>query len=136
MDVAFSPDGKSVLTGISYNTAKLWSINGRLMYTFQGNQDFRYSVAFSPDGKIVLIGGNQTAKLWDLDLEHSLSAMCDHLHDFASLSNDPNIPEEDRKLRQRAKTACEGIPPPKTSFNFLNNGNLTILSSIVIGKRD
>ena len=104
---------------------------------FQGHQDEVNSVAFAPDGKSLLTGsGDKTAKLWDLDLEHSLAAMCDHLHYFASLSNDPNIPEEDRKLRQRAKTACEGIPPPKTSFNLLKNGNLTLLSSIFIGKRD
>jgi hypothetical protein len=53
-----------------------------------------------------------------------------------ALNDDRNIPEKDRKLRQRAKTACEGIPPPKTSFNLLKNGNLTLLSSIFIGKRD
>ncbi|MCA6540512.1 MAG: hypothetical protein IM578_17470, partial [Pseudanabaena sp. M037S2SP2A07QC] len=119
------------------NTAKLWSIDGRLLQTFKGHQNSVNSVAFAPDGKSIVTGSwDKTAKLWDLDLEHSLTAMCDHLHDFASLSNDPNIPEEDRKLRQRAKTACEGIPPPKTSFNFLKNRNLTLLSSIFIGKRD
>jgi WD40 repeat protein len=115
----------------------LWSLDGRLLQTFQGHQDFISSVAFAPDGKSIVTGSlDKTVKLWDLDLGHSLAAMCDHLYDFASLSNAPNIPEEDRKLRQRAKTACEGIPPPKTSFNFLKNGNLTLLSSIFIGKRD
>jgi WD40 repeat protein len=115
----------------------LWSLDGRLLQTFQGHQSIVNSVAFAPDGKSIVTGSfDNTAKLWDLDLGHSLSAMCDHLHDFASRSNDPNIPEEDRNLRQRAKTACEGIPPPKTSFNFLKNGNLTLLSSIFIRKRD
>ncbi|MCA6605260.1 MAG: hypothetical protein IM533_12505, partial [Pseudanabaena sp. M007S1SP1A06QC] len=135
--VAFAPDGKSLLTGSLDKTAKLWSIDGKLLQTFQGHQDSIRSVAFAPDGKSLLTGsGDKTAKLWDLDLGHSLAAMCDHLHDFASLSNDPNITEESRKLRQRAKTACEGIPPPKTSFNFLKNENLTLLSSIFIDKRD
>jgi WD40 repeat protein len=131
----FSSEGKSILTGSSDNTAKLWSLDGRLLQTFQHN-DSVTSVSFSPNGMSFLTGSGNTAKLWDLDLENSLSALCEHLHDFASLSNDPNISEEDRNLRQRAKTACEGIPPPKTSFNFLKNGNLTLLSSIFIGKRD
>jgi WD40 repeat protein len=118
-------------------SAKLWNLDGRLLQTFQGHQSEVYRVAFAPDGKSIVTGsGDNTVKLWDLDLGHSLTAMCDHLHDFASLSNDLNIPEEDRNLRQRAKTACEGIPPPKTSLNFLKNGNLTLLSSIFINQRD
>jgi hypothetical protein len=135
--VAFAPDGRSVVTGSKDNTVKFWSLDGRLLQTFQGHQEDVTSVAFAPDGRSVVTGSmDKTAKLWDLDLGHSLAAMCDHLHDFASLSNAPNIPKEDRKLRQRAKAACEGIPPPKTSFNFLKNGNLTLLSSIFIGKRE
>ena len=135
--ITFSPDGKSVLTGSKDGIVKLWSIDGRLPQTFRGHRSSVLSVAFAPNGKSILTGSvDGTANLWNLDLEYSLESICNHLHDFASLSNDPNIPEEDRKLRQRAKTACEGIPPPKTSFNFLKNGNLTLLSSIFIGKRD
>jgi WD40 repeat protein len=135
--VAFAPDGKSIVTGSVDKSAKLWNLDGRLLQTFQGHQSEVYRVAFAPDGKSIVTGsGDNTVKLWDLDLGHSLTAMCDHLHDFASLSNDLNIPEEDRNLRQRAKTACEGIPPPKTSLNFLKNGNLTLLSSIFINQRD
>jgi WD40 repeat protein len=134
--VAFAPDGKTLLTGSKDKTMKLWSIDGKLLKTFQGHQDYVTSVAFAPDGKSLLTGsGDKTAKLWDLDLGHSLTAMCDHLHDFASFSNFTTIGGEDRELRQRAKTACEGIPPPKTSFNLLKNGNLTLLSSIFIGTR-
>ncbi|GBO53823.1 high-affnity carbon uptake protein Hat/HatR [Pseudanabaena sp. lw0831] len=160
-NVAFAPDGKTILTGSKDDTAKLWSLDGRLLHTFQERQDQERqdqerqdqerqeererrnpqytvsSLAFTPDGKSILTGNTDgLITLWDLNLDHSLSAICEHLRDFASLSNDRTIPEEDRKLRQRAKTACEGIPPPKTSFNFLKNGNLTLLSSIFIGKRD
>jgi WD40 repeat protein len=135
--VAFAPDGKSIVTGSDDKTAKLWSIDRRLLQTFQGHQDDVSSVAIAPDSKRIVTGSrDQTVQLWNIDLDFSLARSCNYLQDFMTLSNDLNIPEEDRKLRQRAKTACEGIPPPKTSFNFLKNGNLTLLSSIFIGKRD
>ena len=134
--VAFAPDGKSILTGsddktawLFYSngskfthskltgsndtTAKLWDISGNLLRTFQGHQSSVISVAFSPDGKSILTGSDdKTAKLWDIEPDRAITAICNHLNDFASLSNNRNIPEKDRNIRQRAKTACEGIPPP------------------------
>jgi len=66
--VAFAPDGKSVLTGSLDYTAKLWSIDGKLLQTFKGHQASILSVAFAPDGNSILIGSSdQTAKLWDLN---------------------------------------------------------------------
>jgi len=65
--VAFSPDGKYVLTGSRDNTAKLWDLHGRIIQTFIGHSDAVESVAFSPDGKYILTGSrDKTAKLWNL----------------------------------------------------------------------
>jgi WD40 repeat protein len=65
--VAFSPDGKFVLTGSLDNTAKLWdAATGAEVRTFSGHTGPVESVAFSPDGKYVLTGSrDKTAKLWD-----------------------------------------------------------------------
>src|SRR6185295_11729327 len=55
--VAFSPDGKTVLTGSVDNTAKLWPASGgAALATFTGHDAWITSVAFSPDGKTVLTG--------------------------------------------------------------------------------
>jgi WD40 repeat protein len=112
--VAFAPDGQSILTGSWDNTAKIWSLDGRLLQTFSGHQDSVYSVAFAPDGQSILTGSwDKTAKLWNLGLNVSLALMCDHLHDFALGGGDSTLSEDSRPIRDRARIACEGIPPPK-----------------------
>jgi WD40 repeat protein/uncharacterized caspase-like protein len=65
--VAFSPNGRFVLSGSSDNTLKLWdSASGKLVRTFEGHQNDVTSVAFSPDGRFVLSGSaDKTLKLWE-----------------------------------------------------------------------
>ncbi|CAN5478508.1 hypothetical protein BH10BAC2_BH10BAC2_22760 [soil metagenome] len=66
--VAFSPDGKKILTGSNDSTACLWKLNGDTIKIFRGHKDAVTSVAFSPDGKKILTGSNDsTACLWDLE---------------------------------------------------------------------
>ena len=66
--VAFSPDGKFILTGDWNKLAQLWDRNsGKLLRTFSGHQDALFSVAFSPDGQSILTGSWDTsARLWNV----------------------------------------------------------------------
>ncbi len=66
--VAFSPDGKQVLTGSADRTAILWdTATGKVIRQFVGHTDEVWSVAFSPDGKRVIAGCfDDTAFLWDV----------------------------------------------------------------------
>jgi WD40 repeat protein/transcriptional regulator with XRE-family HTH domain len=67
--VAFSPDGKTVLTGGQDSIARLWDLTtGREVREFIGHTKNVTSVAFSPDGKYVLTGSDDhTARLWDAE---------------------------------------------------------------------
>ncbi|MFN8207567.1 MAG: hypothetical protein U0T82_09200 [Bacteroidales bacterium] len=66
--VAFSPDGSTLVTGSSDNTARLWDINGECLQLFNGHIFPVRAVAFSPDGKSILTGSiDETARLWDLE---------------------------------------------------------------------
>ncbi len=66
--VAFSPDGRTALSGSNDNTLKLWDVaTGQELRTFTGHSGEVKSLAFSPDGRSVLSGsGDTTVKLWDL----------------------------------------------------------------------
>jgi WD40 repeat protein/serine/threonine protein kinase/tetratricopeptide (TPR) repeat protein len=65
--VAFSPDGKTILTGCADNTARLWdATTGGPVGQPMEHSDVVLRVAFSPDGKTILtLSEDWKAWLWD-----------------------------------------------------------------------
>ena len=60
--VAFSPDGKRIVTGSADNTVRLWEADSGkpIGEPMKGHTDRVQSVAFSPDGKRIVSGSETT----------------------------------------------------------------------------
>ncbi len=67
--VAYSPNGKYVVTASRDKTAKLWSVAlGLEIRTFIGHEHTINNITFSPDGtKIATSSADKTAKIWDIE---------------------------------------------------------------------
>ncbi|MDV7399476.1 hypothetical protein RZS08_49140, partial [Arthrospira platensis SPKY1] len=65
--VAFSPDGRQMLTGGKNGSVTLWNLQGDAIQAFK-HDDWVTSAVFSPDGRQILTGcKDNIARLWDLN---------------------------------------------------------------------
>jgi WD40 repeat protein/tRNA A-37 threonylcarbamoyl transferase component Bud32 len=82
--VAFSPDGKAVLTGSRDNTARLWDLaTGEPRSPPLPHTDWVRCVAFSPDGRTLLTACRDgTAQLWDAETGKLLGEPLRHTYEM------------------------------------------------------
>jgi WD40 repeat protein len=118
--VAFSLDGKTILTGCADGTARLWdaSTEQQLGQPLT-HQEVVRAVAFSLDGKTILTGcADGTARLWDVATEllpDDLERVANWVEVLTGLTLDENgsiqILDNEAWLRGREKIKQQGGPP-------------------------
>jgi WD40 repeat protein len=92
MSVAFSPDGRRVLSGSYDNSVRLWDLDtGNLLHRLTGHTERVRSVAYSPDGRYALSGSyDKTMRLWDLASGHPVHCYTGHAHWVMSVAFSPD----------------------------------------------
>jgi hypothetical protein len=90
--VAWSPDGKFIVTGGEDQLVILWDAQtGAELRHFQGHTALVSSVAFSPDGRQVLTGsGDNTARLWDVETGREIRRFEGHAGWISSVAFSPD----------------------------------------------
>jgi FOG: WD40 repeat len=90
--VAFSPDGRTLATGSSDGTARLWDItSGKQIATLRGHESKVISVAFSPDGRTLATGSNDnTARLWEVASGKEIALLRGHATILTSVAFSPD----------------------------------------------
>ena len=65
--LAFSPDGRRLVSGHDDNALRVWELpSGRLLHVLKGHSRRITCVAFSPDGRTIASGGeDRSVRLWD-----------------------------------------------------------------------
>jgi WD40 repeat protein len=86
--ISFSPDGKTLATGSSDKTIKLWNLDtGKEIRTLQGHDSYINSVSFSPDGKTLATGSDdETIKLWNPNTGKEIFTLQGHDSSINSVS--------------------------------------------------
>lgn len=119
--VAFSPDGRTFLTGSEDGTTRLWdSRSGHPLSAPLWHWDVIQSVAFSPDGRTILTGSRGgTARLWDSRSRRPLSVPLWHQDVIQSVAFSPDgrtVLTGSRDQTARLWDAQIGNPPSSHSL--------------------
>jgi hypothetical protein len=80
MSVAFSPDGKRIISGNWDSTINVWDAEtGDELRILRGHKECVESVAFSPDGRRIVSGSDdKTIKIWDSATGEELMTLRGH----------------------------------------------------------
>jgi len=101
LSIAFSPDGKYVVSGSTDKTVRIWEIETQREVASPGFSEGEFfspsaanSIAFSPNGRYVAWGGGMAVHVWDTVKKQEILRM-NHDHTMYSIEGGTYSPEDD-----------------------------------------
>ncbi|KAH9487249.1 Vegetative incompatibility protein HET-E-1 [Psilocybe cubensis] len=143
--VAFSPDGKHIVSGSNNRTLRLWDAETgeQIGAPLEGHEHWVWSVAFSPDGRHIVSGSlDKTLRLWDAQTREQIGAPLEGHQDWVwsvafspdgkhivSGSRDSTLRLWNAETREQIGAPFEGHQSFVQSVAFSPNGRHIISSS-------
>ena len=90
--LAFSPDGKTLVSGSKDDTLRVWEVNtGKMLRKLAGHSNDLKSVVFSRDGKMIASGSEDaTIRLWDAETGRFLPTLRGHFWGIEAVAFSPD----------------------------------------------
>jgi len=90
--VAYSPDGKYIVSGGKDSKIRVWDINKvKNVRVLSGHTSGVFSAAFARKGKIIISGSaDKTVKIWDIETRQCLKTLKGHSDQVNSVSVSPD----------------------------------------------
>ena len=92
LDVAWSPNGKTLAAANNNNTLEVWdAATARRLSVLRANSELVYSVAWSPDSKLLASAGNETTiEVWDAATGKQVRMLQGHTQQVSSVAWSPD----------------------------------------------
>ncbi len=129
--VAFSPDGKRVISGGWPNEVKVWdAATGNETLSLKGHDDAVRSVAISGDGQRIVSGGrDNTVKVWDVGTGKELLTLKGHTDDVTSVA----VSADGKRVVSGSYDQTVRVWNAVTGENLLTlKGHTTMVNSVVL----
>src|SRR5258708_19521024 len=97
MSVAYSPDGRHIITGSGDNTIRMWDAEtgSAVGKPLEGHTRTVMSVAYSPDGRHIISGSeDNTILMWDAETGSAVGKPLEgHTPTVMSVPSSPHTPQ-------------------------------------------